>query len=129
MKKTKTDPYKFFNSEIKRFVNYFGLHEWEIEISDDAGDNDRAMTSWYPLNHESYGSQIINISYNKEWLSDKTTAKEEITRVVFHEIMEVMLSRLRSLCLNTEIKISDREVDSEIHRVIRTFENKVLPLL
>ena len=87
------------------------------------------MTSWYPLNHEAYGSQIINVSYNAEWLNNKETSSEEITRVVFHEVMEIVLSRLRALSLNNDVNISFREVDSEVHRVIRTFENKVLPLL
>ena len=122
---------KFFKTECQRFIDFFGLYEWQVFFkAHDLNEYARAMcsASGYIDNHQGDGQQST-ISYDEEWISDKQTEPMEISMCAFHEVLELMLMKLRYFAANNELIIQEREVDEEIHRVIRRLENKVYPLI
>jgi hypothetical protein len=120
---------KYFISECKRFVDFFGLHDWQIYYEPhDEDEGARAMCTTDAMTNLG-GGMIARLSWSVEWIKDKGTDKRELSVCAFHEVLELMLSLIRDYATNKNINVSQREVDNEIHRLIRRFENKVFPLL
>ena len=120
---------KLFRSECQRFIEFFGLHEWQIQYKQhDLSDNARAMcsTSGIMSNVEGDGQQAT-LSYDIEWIRESDA--DEISICAFHEVMELMFMKLRDYSTNNQFIVTWREVDDEFHRIIRRFENKIYPLI
>ena len=120
---------KYFVSECQRFIEFFGLYEWQITYCQHGlQDEARAMcvTSGIVNNVEGDGQQAT-LSYDIEWINESD--KEEISICAFHEVMELMFTKLRDYSTNNMYIVTWREVDDEFHRVIRRFENKIYPLI
>ena len=118
---------KVFKHEFNRLVQYFGLYDWEIFFKEDKESKRyKAYCTWEKIksNEESNGQQAI-IFYAKKWIEDKEVSDKEIKQTTFHEFMELLLGRLRDFSVNTSIVISEREIDTEIHRIIGIFENTI----
>jgi len=122
---TKAVKVKLFKDSITKYIDFFSLHEWEIYFEEDDEKGTIASTRWHEMN----GAQNVIFSWGKDWIEDKTTTKEEIYKASFHEVLELLLAKLRDFSSNTTKKISKREVDTEVHRVIRIMENKVFKLI
>lgn len=126
-KKAKVALFKKYTQEA---INCLGQHDKQFEISGIKTATYRACCKWHSLETYPDGDpRQIDIIYNKEWLFDKDTNKKDIRKVAYHEILESMFSKLRDFGVNTDLTISSREVDSEIHKFIRIFENKILPFI
>jgi len=113
---------EYFRKEIFRWVKFFGLSDYEIDIDDECTDA-RADCSWYGLKNEDAGTQIIRISYNPEWI--KTADMKLISRTAFHEVCELLIAPLTEFARNTDVRISEREISTERHRIIRRLESSV----
>lgn len=118
---------QLFKNSVKKYIDYFGLWEYEYYILKKEKDSDnRASVNTWSLKERPQGSGFIaTFYYNKHWLSDKETCKEEIDKVAFHEIIELLFIKLREWSQNNKFYISEYQIDEEIHRIIRRFENKV----
>jgi hypothetical protein len=104
----------------------FNLLDFEFSVEDRSRTTSRG-TMMYRTPFEIDGDQQqITIGYNLEWI--KGADKEDINRVVFHEIMESLLWKINSFAEDREHNILQREIDTERHRIIRILENVVLPL-
>lgn len=119
---------KYFISECKRFIDFFGLHDWQIYYEPHDDEGARAMCTTDMMTGDGCG-MIARISWSPDWIKDKETDKYELSVCAFHEVIELMFSFIRDYAMNRNIYISHREVDNEIHRIIRRFENKVFPLV
>jgi len=118
----------YFTSECQRFIDFFGLHEWQIYFGEHEDSSARSMCFTSGITDNVYGDGMMTeLSYNKDWLN--SAGKNEISVCAFHEIMELLLSKLRDYSTNDSFIVSQREVDDEVHRIIRRFENKIHPLI
>lgn len=118
---------KFFKNEIKYWINYFGLHNYSIIFDTEDDENNCACcipNSIKELNSE----RMITFTYSKSWVKDEDDLNE-ISRIAFHEIFELLLLRLRMFAENKKVLVNDREIDDEVHSIIRVMENKVFTKL
>jgi hypothetical protein len=124
-KMNKIQKVKYFEDRVKFWFKYFGMVDYEVSVNKKVNDNAIATCYWHNLQDKPFeDGRIFNIVYSNEWiLSD--IGKDEIDMVAFHETLEAMLYRLRDFAFNQEYVVSAREIDSEIHKIIRTFENTV----
>jgi hypothetical protein len=115
----------YFHKCVHHCVKFFNMEDCEVMIqeSDDPQVRGRCMY-WTIEQMPVTEPRIYNIQYNKDWV--KTAKKEEIRKTAMHETLEAWLSRLREYGRNKTIIISDREIDSEVHKVICFFENKFM---
>lgn len=116
---------KLFEDYIKKYMDYFGMVDYQINFDsvDDTGC--RAKCQWHYMS----GSQMFTFCWSTNWLKDKKTDEKDIKRTAFHEVLEAMFSKLRDYSENIDKVVTEREIDCEIHRVIRTMENKILHLI
>ena len=126
-KKEKDRRVEIFINEFNRLIEYFGIYDWGIYFEEDKTTKKyRAYIQIEYLNSniESNG-QIVEVCYAKFWIENEEVKEEEIKEVAFHEVLELILNRLRNYGSNTSLVISEREIDSEVHRIIRIFENRI----
>jgi len=121
----KKDNIEFFKNEVNSFIDFFGLNDWEIYIEDDDDDSILGVLECDGMD----SNRLATIRYSNDWISSKETTKYDISKTAFHEVMELLLIKLRSYSNNTELLVSEREIDEEVHRIIRTFENTILKII
>ena len=116
---------KYFIDAVNFFIDFFGLHDYEIDISARETEDDACAYC------EGYNLSLVDsprrysIFYNPRWV--ESAEKTEIQRSAFHEILELQIYYLRQLASNASIIIADREIDNECHRIIKRLENKIFP--
>lgn len=121
---------KMFKKYVRYYIDIFNLHNWEVVISEGESDTSSASCLWWSIDDYPNGcGQIASIYYDKNWIKNKKLKRSEISRTAFHEVIELLLSKLRDYSENTEKVISSYEIDNEIHNIIRIMENKILPLI
>lgn len=117
---------KYFTAQVYKYQKMFNLLDFEFSVDDGSKITSRGtMIYRHPFEVDG-DQQQITIGYNLQWIKNAT--KEEINRVVFHEIMESLLWKINSFAEDREHNILQREIDTERHRIIRILENVVLPL-
>ncbi len=107
-------------TEALFWIEYFGLLGWNVEFShDEHQDDSRASCGW------KITGRIINLNLNRVWerRPDKIR-NEEIKRCAFHEVCELLLSRI-GMMGKGRISNNNDLVDEEIHNIIRTLENTI----
>jgi hypothetical protein len=119
---------KFFKEEVNYWIDYFGFYDWELDFEEETDENNRASLATGSNNKEFDSDRIATIFYEKGWLKEENN-KKQIAKISFHEVIELMLSKLRDFSINRSTYISEREVDDEIHRIVKIMENKVFDKL
>jgi phosphomevalonate kinase len=67
-----------------------------------------------------HDSRIVIVCLNKNWCGEEPT-EESVRQSAYHECVELLLSKLNMLI--RQRSVLEREVEEEIHVVIRTLEN------
>jgi hypothetical protein len=120
---------QFFTNEVQYYIEYFGLIDWKLFVNE---INKEEVEKEKELCATCYVGEIENrhvvISYNKEWINEENCL-QTISQVAFHEVMELMLSRLNAFSNSREFYIPESIIIEEIHKIIRTLENKVFKLI
>jgi hypothetical protein len=115
---------------VKKYIDFFGLYEWELFFSEDTNSMNRALVCWHTINDRQEGSGMIaTFQWRRSWIVKKETTKDEIKKVAFHEVLELLLGKVRDFGENKTVLIPDYVVDEEIHKIIRRIENKVFNLI
>ena len=107
-KKEKNRRIILFIDECKRIIEYFGLYDWRVYFSYDEQTeeyNAYCETNRIISNNEG-DNRLIGIFYSTKWLEDKDVKDKEILTSAFHEIMELLLTKLRYFAENISIVIS-----------------------
>jgi hypothetical protein len=126
---TKQEKIKFLKSEFQRFIKYFNLLDYEYFYDEYESDNFRCAVSWYSYDHsDNPGAKTIEFKWSKNWIESKID-KYELSKVAFHEAMEILLLPLRELASCRNIIVTNREIELENHRIIRTLENTIFEKL
>ena len=105
---------ELFKKEANYWLNYFGLLDFDVQIK--ISENNEECLAFVIVSHP---NKIVVLKISKLWdeLSDL-----KIRETAFHEVCEVLLSRLRSLACGT---FSDEVVDETCHSIIGRLQNSI----
>jgi len=113
--------FSFFEDRVIYYAQYFGLLHKRVDVSFEATEEPGNAATC--MNGE---AQIVNITLNSVWIKEGNPDKLTLDKVAFHEIMEALLMELRLFSMEA---VSEACVDDEVHRIIRTLENAVWPMI
>jgi len=117
--KTTKKHFELFKKECKKWIEFFGLKEWNVSY-DWCTPVEDCVLAWSNHHFSAKSSYLI---LSKEWRNTVPVTNEQVKKSAFHEVCEMMLFPLRYM---SECRfLSDTEIDPEIHRLIRTFENVI----
>ena len=115
MYKTTEKDFTMFQKECGKWIDYFGLKDWEIKFThEELGGNRASCWSDYP-------GKLSTIDLNREWESNPQ--KNEIKFVAFHEVAELLIAPLRTMAYARYV--TEDEVSVANHYIIRTLENSI----
>lgn len=116
MYKTTKKDFQEFKSECWKWIEYFGLKEWEWDIRHEEPIQDNARAGYNLV----YMSKYICVRLNTKFAVKPD--KNEIKQCAFHEICHVLLAELSRLGMAV---YRDGVVEKEEHRIIQILENTV----
>lgn len=116
MKETTGEQFDLFVAECKRWLDYFGLKQWQVHY--DIGDMDRTLAD---VTYDTLG-MVATMRIAKE-RSNLSTSDYEIKRSAFHEVCELLLAKMNFVA-NARY-VQEDEIDIALHEIIRTLENTV----
>ena len=114
MSKTTQADFVAFCNEASKWLERLGVVDYETcfkhveEMDSVAGAEFHTQNRWAVL------------KLCKDW-GDTLKNRYEVRKSAFHEVLELLLGDLRTLC-GTD-NVGDDDADREIHRVIRVMEN------
>ena len=114
----KTDPFKYFKECVGRWVGYFGLYNWDVNIHEDNEGYDGFLAETY----SNVENKRADIYLATDWNGAEMT-KYSLNKTAFHEVLEVMLAELRYIAGKRDIRFE--EIDSAIHSIIRILTAKI----
>jgi hypothetical protein len=109
---------ELFTNTIYKYLDYFGLKNFRIDI--EKGSNDCYGECNYHIT-----SKTATIKYGISLIENQNINDNQIKKTAFHEVMELLLSKLSILSYNISYPRTENEVDEEVHNIIRTMENTV----
>jgi len=113
--KTTAEDFKIFQEEVDKWQKILGLLDWQIH------------TEQQKLNHRAscytnHSGRIATLTLAVTWDNYGTPpGEQEIRRVAFHEICELLLAPL-ILCAESRYVVAG-DIDSCAHKIIRTLEH------
>lgn len=113
----KTSPrhFEIFKKECLKWIEIFGLKDWECHFSHDTWDDcNRANL------RANITGRIVSINLNPNW-ENMEINNHEVRKTAYHEICELLLVRLGWLA--RERTVAEAEVEEEAHAIIRRLEN------
>ena len=118
---------QFFKKCALDAIKFFNMEDCSFEFFEEKDGDFNAMCKWRSINDQPFSShRKYSIIVNAKWITNKNISKEEIKRTAMHEVLEAWLSRLSDYAMNTDIVVPTRNIDDEIHKIIRLMENKFL---
>lgn len=126
--------YSLFKKQVDNYISFFNLKNWETNIN--KTDNDSVFGTCVAFPNDRMAIiQLSTVNLKKALIEmkednhDNDYVRRELSKVAFHEVMELMLFKLRDMANEKEKIIHWDEVDSEIHSIIRTMENVIFPVI
>lgn len=107
---------KHFENSVKKYQKMFNLLNYRISIFEQIKPGVRA--SCY---HDNEG-RVASICYSLEWLHENPSLND-IEETAFHEVIELLLSKLRDYSIDLNIQRTTEDVNQEVHNIIRILEN------
>lgn len=126
MAKTTKRHYELFKQECLKWINIFGMSDWEVYFCHKkvaADQKKEGILAYCSLDNV---SRYATFYLHKDWEDDIVTDKE-IKKTAFHEVMELLLGQIN--CLASERFVTEKQIEEAVHSIIRTFENVVYPVL
>jgi len=116
--KTTKKQFEIFKNECKKWIDYFGLKNWQFYYRHTKVEEGRAQANFDCVN----GIATLTLStywneLSSDFLNDKT-----VRRVAFHEVCEVMFGRINDM-VGQRYGLIEEDITEEIHRLIRILEN------
>ena len=112
--KTSKRHFKLFCDEINKFVDIFGLVGWEVYF-----EHKQYLSNVQAVCITDQQGRTCTIALSTEWIALKPTDLE-VRRAAFHEVCELLLSRLNTFAKYRFVKES--QIDEESHNLIRILE-------
>lgn len=105
-----------FEEAVRLYQHRLGLMEWELFVIVDEMDDYRGTCSWQTT------AKMAHITIDSEFLVDEGTTDDDLRKVAFHEICELLLGEFDD---NLKRFYSEEFIEDMTHRVIRRLENFV----
>jgi len=119
-RETSLEHFKYFKNRCKHWMYAFGMLDWEWTCGHKDIESGDAF-SWVYYNVDGRTAMFY---LAKTWEEGCVLNKAVIDRCALHEVLEVMLSDISTMVKRRFIQ--EKELDIEVHRLIRRFENKLL---
>jgi len=110
MYKTTKKDFEDFKKEARKWIDYFNLYDWEICFFHSHID----YRSYVNADHN---GKIAVFTLSTIW--EQLTYKEEVKRVAFHEVCELLLYKLTDMA---EDYYNRNRVEEVTHSIIRRLE-------
>ena len=112
--------FKLFKAEALKWINRFGLKDWQVHFLFEKLRGNRAEIRY------ECGSGIAVFVLNTEWeeMDDSWVTDAVIRKAGFHEVCELLLGRLVDMA-DRRHDTTEAGVEEEKHRIIRMLENTV----
>ena len=118
--RTTAEHFQLFQAEFRRWVEIFGLKQWELYFQHKLDKENRATIYW---NIPDY---IATITLSTVWYDfEQPITEEEIRQCAFHETCEMLLAPLNA-CAQRRF-LDEHEIQGESHVLIRKLENVLFP--
>jgi len=115
MAKTTKADFKLFQTECEKWIDIFGLRDWEVNYMHEEFSEENRAECYLDLD-----GRISTIRLNKEWEPDEAS-DFKLRKSAFHEVCELLLA---PLSINSRMRfIREGEIESSEHYIIRTLEN------
>lgn len=109
--------FALFKTEAQKWIDSFGLKDWEIYFSFERLENSKAecVVNWT--------GKACMLKLGKFPRFDMS--QEDVKRAAFHEVCELLLTDMEFTALNDDILLETRKSMTEVarHAVIRRLEN------
>jgi len=115
--RTTGEHFKIFQEEAWYWIQRFGLKGWNIHYTHENTDNESFATCAHNVS-----GRVVTLNLEKDW-EDFLVTERQVRQSAFHEVIHILLARLRWLAIERAVGIGD--VDQEIETIIRTLENAV----
>jgi len=122
---TTTEHFELFKTEAQRFIDLFGLWDWQVDFHHRFLENCRANCRF-----NCQGKQA-SLSLATEWSEYDVLSEATISRSAFHEVCELLLADMYGAATDIDMagRIREERLERASHAIIRRLENVVLPLL
>lgn len=118
MAKTTKKDFRLFKKECRKWIEYFGLKQWDIHFFHNECD-----TGWAEFYSDIEGKNFT-VTLSTKFPNYKNITKRRIRLIAFHEVVEgIMLTEIRDMLF--ERGYNRRKIDKKIHTVVRILENTV----
>jgi hypothetical protein len=119
MPKTTNDHFKLFVAESKYWLAYYGFTEWHVEFAHTDKDSPQeGVHAWFVASNEDKNAYI---TLTRTWIDTKPT-EELIKTFAHHEVAELLLHRLDTLC-RQRYGVTEEQIDESRHEVIQRLIN------
>ena len=118
MKVTKKD-FTLFKKECQKWINYFGLKNWEIRYIHEGNSHEDGLAG----TTIDLDNKLAVIELCQE-MNDYDYKNHSFNALAFHEVCEVLIGRLRYLAQSRYA--SKEEIIEANHEIVRTLENTIL---
>lgn len=121
MYRTTEEQFEAFKDEARKWIEYFGLSEWEIFFHHKNGSKERALCDVHNEGH------IAVLSLGREWEALEEPDEEAVRKCAFHEVCELLLMDDWYIATLEDLSLEQREqlLEKVRHRVIRRLENSL----
>lgn len=114
--------FKWFESSIHKYINYFGLKNYDYSVVHlEVVEGAMASVMIWDV------SQGALFGLAEEYTDCNNPTKDKIDSFAFHEVMELLLFQIGRIAMNRNFEIE--ELERETHNIIRVFEHQVLPFI
>jgi len=118
---TKAD-FELYKKEADKWVDFFQLRSWHVNY-DHAEPPDDLDGCWGWC-ETAWKDRVCTLGLSLDWKESKVT-KERIKIMAFHEVCELLLSRLRIEALVDVSEVRRDEIIEQTHAIIRRLEHAV----
>ena len=122
---TTPEHFEIFKAEAQRFIDLFGLKDWQVEFCHIHLEYSRANCRF------SCQGKQATISLSTEWGEHDDVCAENVRRSAFHEVCELMLADIYGAATDADVtgRLREERLERATHAVIRRLENVILPLI
>ena len=118
LKKTTKEHYGIFKEECNKWIDYWGLHGWEVTFRHEHMEDARATACFNSLE-----DRQVTLALAIEWTERDGLCEKAIREVAFHETEELRYARIEFLAKQRFVQPS--EIREEIHNLIQQDRKRI----
>lgn len=121
-KPVKNPDFDLFKKECNRWIEVFGLKEWEIEYA--FTPDGEKIDAWVCFDEQNGMVAIICMNANWKERDENFYNDDNIKKAAFHEVCEVLVAKLVRSAVS-RFSVTEDEIVLMKHELIRRLENSM----